>query len=547
MKQYLSILVLLCIVGICPAAHFEHYESRLWSQVGGWAEDADESDPVDDPGTFWREQNVMSRFDTTSVHSFASSSVTSGNCSQDGTFSALIAGSTLTLSGTVVADANTFDTDGIVNSYAGFSLVDPGMTSGFFYKVMPDAGENEGDMATVTVTLTGTGSAPAPGRTSFGGGMGSQAVLVAVNLPIPSPEPVGDEYIAYSYPLIENVNSYSVNDTATFKVKVGHTIAIFLGADVSVTLGPDSTESIAMSANAQMSLDITDVNPYISVCDECDLDKSGTVDMGDFALLAAAWLADAYPFPPPPPPAPAPGTVCSLPFWLSLDYPESGQLASGESAWYEFSPDEDSCCTISLCNSDFDTAVEIYDECGGYLIGFDDDGCGPQSRLEISLQQWHSYYIRIRGKTIYDSGYYEVQATQGCSGSGSFVGSDSCENAPTIELYQQIDDDTTGATGNDETMECGYDSDDRDLWYKFVAPHEGPFNIELYCDYYSSFDGTLSTWDGCEGYDLSCTEVYEGYGYASEYLYEGQEILIRIGSYTGGEGAFSLTVYEIPI
>lgn len=533
------------IACLSQAAYFEHSESLLWSQVGGWAQDADESDPYDDPVTPWREQNVMSRFNADSVHSFASSSVSSGNCSQDGTFSAVISGSTLTLSGSVAAGAEVTDVDGIVNSYAGFSAVAPGLTTGIFYKILPDAGESEGDLATITLTLTGTGSAPAPGRTSLGGGMGSEAVLVAVNVPVPAPDPVTEEYIAYSYPLIENVNSYSVNDTATFKVKVGHTLAIFLGTDVSVDLGPGAAGSVAMSANAQLSLEITGVSPYTSACEECDLDGSGSVDIGDMAMLAAAWLSEAYAFPPPPPPAPDPGTECSTAHWLSLDYDEGSFLSVGESVWYEFMPETDGVYSISLCDSDFDTAMELYDECGGYLIGFDDDGCSPQSRLEADLEAWNSYFIRIRGKTVYDSGYYDLYAMY--SG-GSFYGSDICEFAADIELNQQIDDNTTGAAGTDETMECGYDEDYRDLWYKFVAPYEGPFEISLSSDYLSSgFDGTLSTWDGCEGYDLNCTEIDEGSASIFEYLYEGQELIIRVGSYEYGEGEFSLTVFDVPI
>ena len=544
MRRILTLLFLLGIISICPAAHFEHYESRLWSQVGGWAEDADESDPYDDPGTGWREQNLMSQFDIASVHSFASSSVSSANCSQDGTFTATITDSTLTLNGSAAADANMLALDGVVYSYAGFTGVQPGVTSGIYYKIMPDEGESEGDLATINLTLTGNGLVTGSGQATLGGGgFGSNDVVVTVNLAVPAPEPFDAQHIAYSYPQIKDVQSFSVNDTATFKVKVGHTIAIFLGADVSVTLGPDVVEYTEMSADAQMTLNIVDVSPYTAVCDECDLDGSGTIDMGDLAMVAAAWLADAYSFPDPSP-TPDPGTDCSVPLELWTDWPESGYLNVGESVWYEFHAEDDGCYTFSLCNSEFNTAIELYDECGEYLMAFDNDGCEPQSKLQVNLNEWENYFIRIRGNDQwYDSGYYEIEVSQGCSGGGSFYGGDDCQDAPTLELDQEIYDDTAGATGNDETMECGYYMDDRDLWYHFAAPYDGEFMFELYYD--SNFDGTLSTWDGCDGYEYNCTESDDGYAHISEFLLEGEERWIRVGSYEYGEGDFSLVVYEM--
>jgi hypothetical protein len=63
MRQLFTPLILLPFYTYCDVVHFEIVDSKLWSQVGGWAQDGDEMDPAGSG------HNVMSRFDETSVHS----------------------------------------------------------------------------------------------------------------------------------------------------------------------------------------------------------------------------------------------------------------------------------------------------------------------------------------------------------------------------------------------------------------------------------------------------------------------------------------------
>lgn len=530
MKKVLPLLMVLSAVYCVRAAHFEHAGGRLWSQVGGWAEDGDEA----------RVSGVMSRFNESSVHSYASCSVSAAGSSQDGVFSATPDGSTLTVSGTVTAEADVTATDGMLNAYALFSPTQPGVTNGIYFTLVADANETNGDLATIELTFLADGAATGAGSVSFGGGMGNSDVIVAVNPPLPAPDPIDPANIAYSYPASGQVSSYSVSDTASFKVKIGHTVAVFLGANVSVDLGPGTIESTELSASASIVLEITEVKPYTATCEECDLDGSGRVDLDDLAMLAAAWLSDAYAFPPPPPVI-NPGETCQMAYDLWLDWAESGTLSAGQPVWYKIYIEEEDCYTISLCNSNFDTAIELYEDCDGYLQGFDDDGCDPQSKLEANLSAWHTYYLRVRGKTIYDQGNYEILVTQGC-GSGSFYGSDDCEDAPQVFVGDPITDNTTGATGVDETPSCGYDDDPLDLWYLFVAPEEGYFDIHIEYDEMGSFAGTLAGFEECGGSMIECHETeYDAIGFMV-YLYEDQPILIRVASYEGNEGEYGLFV-----
>jgi hypothetical protein len=516
---------------LSQAAHFVHSGGMLWSQVGGWALDADESDPY----------KAMSRFDPALVHSFTSSTVSAANCSQDGQFSAVVSGSTLTVSGTVAADGQVTAMDGSLNSYAGFSAVQAGVTGGIYFTLVADTGENNGDLATIELTFTANGLVTGLGQASFGGGMGASDVIVAVNLPLPAPETIDPENIAYSHAGMQQVSSFNVNDTAVFKVKIGHTIAIFLGANVSVDLGPNYIGSTDMTASAAISLDIVNVRPYVSICEECDLDSSGQIDLGDFKMLAEAWLSDAYPFPSPPPPPPGPGETCATAYDLWVGPSASGQLSAGQSIWYKVTPGTNACYTIELCNSNFDTAVELYEDCGGYIQGFDDDGCAPQSKLQAQMQAWHTYYLRIRGKTTTDSGYYEVIINEGCS-AGTNTGSDDCEDAPQVYLDEPVTDDTTGATGTDETEDCGYAPDNRDLWYIFTAPSNGDYVIRIDFDSPSNFAGTLAIFDMCGGNMYSCTETYMNSAQIYCSLNEDEVLLIRVASYEFSEDQYELSI-----
>jgi hypothetical protein len=532
-KTFGIVISALMIFGsLSQAAHFEHSGGMLWSQVGGWAQDADESDPY----------KAMSRFDPASVHSFTSSTVSAANCSQDGQFGAVISGSTLTVSGTAAADGQVTAMDGSLSSYAVFSAVEAGVTTGIYFTLVADANENNGDLATIELTFTANGLVTGLGQASFGGGMGSSDVIVAVNLPLPAPETIDPENIAYSHAGMQQVSSFNINDTAVFKVKIGHTIAIFLGADVSVDLGPNYIGSTDMTASAAISLDIVDVRPYVSICEECDLDGSGWIDLGDFKMLAEAWLSDAYLFPSPPPPPPGPGETCATAYDLWVGWPAAGQLSAGQSIWYKVTPGTNACYTIELCNSDFDTVVELYENCGGYIQGFDDNGCDPQSKLQAQMQAWHTYYLRIRGNTTTVWGNYEVIINEGCSG-GTNTGSDDCQDAPQVYLDQPITDDTTGATGTDETEYCGYDSDNQDLWYIFTAPYNGDYVISINFEFSSNFAGTLAIYDVCGGNMYSCTETYMNSAQIFHSLNQDEVLLIRVASYESSQGEYELSIY----
>lgn len=67
--------------------------------------------------------------------------------------------------------------------------------------------------------------------------------------------------------------------------------------------------------------------------------------------------------------------------------------------WFKFHPVASGNYEVSLCDSNFDTTLAIYTgSCTSLTeIACNDDGCGSQSRLCLSLNAANTYYIRVAG------------------------------------------------------------------------------------------------------------------------------------------------------
>ena len=82
-------------------------------------------------------------------------------------------------------------------------------------------------------------------------------------------------------------------------------------------------------------------------------------------------------------------------------------------AWHSFTADFNYEYTISLCGSDFDTTLTVFDECGGTELACNDDtdpGVCPselQSQLTLALEKGQTCYIRIAGSK-YQTGEYTM-------------------------------------------------------------------------------------------------------------------------------------------
>jgi hypothetical protein len=91
---------------------------------------------------------------------------------------------------------------------------------------------------------------------------------------------------------------------------------------------------------------------------------------------------------------------------------------------YSYQPSADVCVTISLCGSNFDTALHLYDTAPSVLVACSDDYCGnpPQKSklVSVPLLAGHTYFIVVDGygcdfwSGVCDAGDYVLSVTADC-------------------------------------------------------------------------------------------------------------------------------------
>jgi hypothetical protein len=117
---------------------------------------------------------------------------------------------------------------------------------------------------------------------------------------------------------------------------------------------------------------------------------------------------------------------------------------------------------------------------------------------------------------------------------------DECLSAIVVTAGVPYSDTTVGATGS-YWSSCAF-NDTLDVWHRFTPTTTGQILISL-CG--SSFDTTLSVFDGCGGTELACND--DSCGLQSELmvgLTGGQPYYIRVAGYDGDTGSYTLTVTE---
>ena len=201
--------------------------------------------------------------------------------------------------------------------------------------------------------------------------------------------------------------------------------------------------------------------------------------------------------------------------------------------WHSFTPTVSKDYLVSLCGSDFDTTVSVYNSCDGTEIACNDDSCDMQSEVVISLTAGQTYLVRVAGYDG-DMGSYSLNI----SGSLPAPANDDCTNAIPLDLNVPYTGTTEAATGSGASS-CS-DLDNLDVWFSYSPIESGTYEISL-CE--SQFDTTLSVYDFCGGLELSCDEDSCGIqSIISMYLETGQTYLIRVAGYRGAIGSYTIVI-----
>jgi len=207
--------------------------------------------------------------------------------------------------------------------------------------------------------------------------------------------------------------------------------------------------------------------------------------------------------------------------------------------WHKFTPAQSKDYLLSLCGSDFDTTLSVYDPCAlydpcdGTELACNDDSCEKQSELSISLTEGQEYLIRIAG---YDGamGNYSLDISE----SPPPPSNDNCQDSITLQLNVPYTGSTVNASGS--TVSTCSDEDNLDVWFSFTPMESSNYEIDL-CE--SQFDTTLSVYDLCGGTELACNDdSCQEQSQLNIYLEAGSTYLIRVAGYRGAIGSYTIVV-----
>ncbi len=277
------------------------------------------------------------------------------------------------------------------------------------------------------------------------------------------------------------------------------------------------------------------------------------------------------------------GTVVDLAFdTTQATFDGLGDCMTSANVWYCYTAETTTDIVFSLCGSDYDTKLAIYDGCTcdplGAELGCNDDSCGLQSELTLSCIAHQTYLVEVGGYSantgtgilniselepptgaccvdldcVATNTYAECLNLGGTWYEGfncdSFtcpepITNDNCVDATAVGLVENMAFDTTDATfdGPGECQTSG------NIWYCFTAENTTDLVISL-CG--SEYDTKLAVYDGCScdpiGEMIVCND--DSCGLQSEVqigVVADQSYLIEVGGYSSYVGLGVLTIYEV--
>ena len=111
---------------------------------------------------------------------------------------------------------------------------------------------------------------------------------------------------------------------------------------------------------------------------------------------------------------------------LALDYGyindpmvSSSLMGENDVEWYTVTLSDDYIdVMVSLCGSAFDTKLDVYDACGGTMLGANDDFCSTQSQIDFAFAPAGTYYVKVYGNGLaygdFDLTISGTMAVYGC-------------------------------------------------------------------------------------------------------------------------------------
>lgn len=219
--------------------------------------------------------------------------------------------------------------------------------------------------------------------------------------------------------------------------------------------------------------------------------------------------------------------------------------------WFAYTAGASTYIAIDTCGSSYDTALMVFDACGGLEVACNDDGsCGTQSEVDFIPVAGTTYFIRVGGWTT------SVGAgTLNISEALTPLVNDECAFALPVGGGTSLTD-TSLATTSAQPWSCSGTtifSHGRDLWFSYTPASSGDFTINT-CNPGTAFDTVLEVFTGdCGALSVAACndDVACAFGSFRSAVtlcgLAGQTYTFRIGSYAAGaSGLVEFNIVEAP-
>ena len=230
----------------------------------------------------------------------------------------------------------------------------------------------------------------------------------------------------------------------------------------------------------------------------------------------------------------------------SATFDGPGHCMNSPNIWFLYIAPQTCNVTVSLCGSQFDTMLAVYEGGSCYptqtdLIDCGDDECdGRQSLLTFAATFGHEYLIEVGGFSTEDVGNGVISIS--CQGQQpDSLTNDDCQNAQPVGNVTNLAFDTTLATFDGP----GYFITTPNIWYRYTATCTGNVTVNL-CG--SRYDTELAVYKGYNCYPMP-TDLIEynddDCAHQSRVTFAatvGEKFLIEIGGaiFLTSEGVMSI-------
>ena len=234
------------------------------------------------------------------------------------------------------------------------------------------------------------------------------------------------------------------------------------------------------------------------------------------------------------------GNISELPFDTTYaTFDGSGNCITSPNIWYCYTAPHTTNVTVSLCGSEFDTMLAIYNGCDNFpilanLIDCNDDYCSRQSQITFAATAGNEYLIEVGGfDTESRTGQGVLSISTDSIPPGDPV-NDDCINAISIGNVTNLAFTTQDAQDDGP----GHCMTSPNIWYCYTAPRTGEVTVSL-CG--SSYDTKLGVYNGCgcnplPGNLIGCNDDF--CSRQSELTFDaiaGNRYLIEIGGWTDAD------------